>query len=430
MNAAAKRQDPPRLQVTVTEGERCHRSVEVEVPAEFVAAEQGAVLRKYASRVKLRGFRKGKAPARVVLRHHGGDIQRETIDRAVQKACKEALDSEGLHPVSDVDVTDLRYTGDNKLSFKASFEVRPEVGLGRLGGFGLERPPVTVPDGAVEGILERLRKERAVWRTAENGRPEPGDSVTVLLTQLEGAEDGGGGNDARQYDLVLGEEQALPDIEDAIRTLTVGGASEFEVAFPEDHPAGDRAGTRHHLRIELVSRRIPELPDLDDAFAGSLGDFDDLAALRAGIGEDIERDARARAEAEFRERLLNMVVEANPFDVPDTMVEAYTDALLSDAGDLEPEKLEQLRTELRPASEFAVRRDLLVGRIVDEHDLRASEREIGERVKEIARRTGQSPSAVRARLRKSGGLGDIERGLTDARLFAFLMAQSGIEVEE
>ena len=430
MNAAAKRQDPPRLQVTVTEGERCHRSVEVEVPGEFVAAEQGAVLRKYASRVKLKGFRKGKAPARVILQHHGGDIHRETVDRAVQKACRQALDSRGLHPVSDVDVTDLRYTGDDTLSFKASFEVRPEVNLGRLGGFRLERPPVTVPDGAVEGILERLRKERAVWRTAENGRPEPGDSVTVLLTQLESASDDGGGDDARQYDLVLGEEQALPDVEDAIRTLTVGDANEFDVAFPDDHPDEDRAGTRHQLKIELVSRRVPELPDLDDAFAGSLGDFDDLAALRARIGEDIERDAKARAETEFRERLLNMVVEANPFDVPDTMVETYTDALLSDAGDLEPEKLEQLRNELRPASEFAVRRELLVERIVDEYGLRASEQEVGERVREIARQTGQSPSAVRSRLRKSGGLGNIERGLTDARLFSFLMEKSGIEAGE
>lgn len=430
MNAAAERRDPPRLQVTVTRGERCHRSVEVEVPGEFVAAEHGAVLRKYASRVKLKGFRKGKAPARVILQHYGGDIHRETVDRAVQKACREALDSEGLHPVSEVDVNDLRYTDDDSLSFRASFEVRPEVNAGRLGGFRLERPPVTVPDGAVEGILERLRKERAVWRTAENGRPEPGDSVTVLLTQPEGAADGSGDADPRQYDLVLGEDQALPDVEDAIRTLAVGDANEFEVAFPDDHPDGDRAGTRHLLRIELVSRRIAELPELDDALAASLGDFDDLAALRARIGEDIEGDAKARAEGEFRERLLNMVVEANPFDVPDAMVEVYTDALLRDADDLEPEKLEELRKELRPASEFAVRRELLVERIVNEHGLRASEQEIGERVKEIARQTGQSPSAVRSRLRKSGGLDNIERGLTDAKLFAFLMAQSGIEVEE
>ena len=426
MSAAAKPLDAPRLRVTVTEGERCHRSVEVEVPTEFVAAEQGAVLRKYASRVKMRGFRKGKAPAHVMLQHYGGDIHRETIDRAVQKACKQALDSRGLQPVSDVEVTDLRNSGD-ALLFKASFEVRPEVSLGRLGGFRLERSPVTVPDGALEAILERLRREHAAWRTAENGRPEPGDSVTVLLTELQGVEDGSSGDGGRRYDLVLGEGQALPDIEDAIRTLAVGEANEFQVAFPDDYPDEARAGTHHLLKIELVSRRVPELPALDDAFAGSVGDFDDLEALRARIGEDLERDARSRAEADFRERLLNMVVEANPFDVPDSMVETYTDALLGEAEDLDPEKVEGIRAELRPASEFAVRRELLVERIVQEHGLRASEQDVGERVQELARRAGQSPSTVRARLRKSGGLSNISRGLTDANLFDFLMAQSGID---
>lgn len=427
MSAAAKPPGPPRLQVTVTEGERCHRFAEVEAPAEFVAAERAAVLRKYASRVKLRGFRKGKAPTHVLLRHYGSDIHEETIDRVVQKACRQALESRKLQPVSGVKVADLNYSGTGVLSFKASFEVRPEVALRRLGGFRIERPPVTVPDGALEAILERLRREHAVWKTAENGRPEPGDSVTVLLTRLEGAGDGSGSNGSRRYDLVLGEGQALPDIEDAIQTLATGGSDEFEIAFPDHYPDETRAGTRHRLKIELVSRRRLELPTLDDAFAVSIGDFEDLKGLCAQIGKDLERDARSRAEAEFRERLLDLVVEANPFEVPDSMVEAYTEAILADAGDLKPERLERLRAELRPSSELAVRRDLLVSRIVEEHGLRASEQEISARVREIARQARQPPSAVRARLRKSGGLSNIERGITDAKLFGFLMAQSGIE---
>lgn len=414
-----------RLQVKVSEGERCHRSVDIVVPAEFVDAERSAVLRKYASRVKLRGFRKGKAPAAVILRHYGGDIHQETIDGVVEKACRQAIDSHGLQPFSEVEVADLRTVDGDGLSFKASFEVRPEVTLGRLGGFQVARPPAVVPDGAAEEILGRLGRENAAWRTTENGRPRSGDSVTVLLTPLEGtAAEGDDG--PRQYDLILGEGQALPDIEDAIGTLTTGDAGEFDIGFPDDHPDEQRRGTHHRLRIELVSRRVPELPELDDDFARSIGDFDGIEALRERIAQDLERDARSRAESEVRESLLRLVVEANPFDVPDSMVEAYTDALLSEAGDLEPDGLEKLREELRPASEFAVRRELLVERMVDEHDLRASEEEVGVRIREVAEQMGQSPSAVRARLRKSGGLGNIERGLTDAKLFDFLMARSTI----
>ncbi len=429
--SAAARPDPSRLEVTVTEGERCHRSVEVVVPAEFVAAEQGAVIRKFARKVRLKGFRKGKAPTGVILQHYGREIQEESVDRAIQRACRQAIDSHGLRPVSEVQVGDLGFGDeDGALSFKASFEVRPEVTLGRLGGFKLERAPVTVPDGAVDEILERLRRERAAWRSAENGRPEAGDSVTVRLTQLEGTAEPGADDGVRQYDLMLGEGQALPDIEEAVRSLTTGGAGEFDVSFPDDHPDDERRSTRHRLKIELVSRRVPELPALDDAFARSVGDFEDLEALRARIGEDLDRDARSRSEADFRERLLNMVVEANSFDVPDSMVGAYTDALLAEAGDLEDSKLEELKAELRPSSEFAVRRELLVERIVAEHGLRASPEEVGEKVKELAGRLGQSPSAIRSRLRKSGGLDNIERQLTDARLFEFLMAKSDLAPPE
>lgn len=427
MSPAPRAPDPSRLDVTVTEGERCHRSVEVVIPADFVAAEQVAVIRKYARKVRLKGFRKGRAPTGVILQHYGREIQEESVDRAIQKACRQAIDSHGLRPVSEVEVADLRFGDeDGALSFKASFEVHPEVTIGRLGGFKLQRAAPAVPDGAADEILERLRKERAAWRTVENGRPESGDSVTVLLTQLDSAPDPDSGDGARQYDLVLGEGQALPDIEEAIRSLAAGEADEFDVAFPDDHPDGDRAGTRHRLKIELVSRRVPELPALDDAFARSVGDFDDLDVLRARIGEDLDMDARSRSEADFRERLLRMVVEANPFDVPDSMVSVYTDALLAEAGDLEESKLEELREELRPSSEFAVRRELIVERIVEEHDLRASPEEVGEKVRELADRMGQSPSAVRSRLRKSGGLDNIERQLTDAKLFEFLMARSDL----
>ena len=429
--SAAARPDPSRLEVTVTEGERCHRSVDVVVPADFVSAEQGAVIRKFARKVRLKGFRKGKAPTGVILQHYGREIQEESVDRAIQRACRQAIDSHGLRPVSEVQVEDLRFGDeDGALSFKASFEVRPEVTLGRLGGFKLERAPVTVPDGAVDEIIERLRRERAAWRTAENGRPEAGDSVTVQLTQLEEAGEPEADDRMRQYDLVLGEGQALPDIEEAIRSLTTGDAGEFDIAFPDDHPEEERRGSQHRLKIDLVSRRVPELPALDDVFARSVGDFEDLEALRARVGEDLDRDARSRSEADFRERLLNMVVEANPFEVPDSMVSAYTDALLAEAGDLEDSKLEELKAELRPSSEFAVRRELLVERIVAEHGLRASPEEVGEKVKELAGRLGQSPSAVRSRLRKSGGLDNIERQLTDAKLFEFLMAKSDLAPPE
>ena len=420
--------DASRLDVTVTEEERCRRTLDVVVPGDVIEEEKRTVTRKYASRLKLKGFRKGKVPVRVVVQRYGPVIEEEAVERSIRQACDGAISSQGLHPVSDVDVTDVRMNSGTSLSFKASFDVRPTIALDRLGGFRVDRPRVEVPDEAVDQIIERLRGENAAWKTLENGKPGPGDSVTVLVTRLDAGEGEPEDTDAggRQYDLVLGQEQALPDIEAAILGLTAGEAGDFDVNFPDDFPDPDRQGESHRLRIELLSRRVPELPGLDDGFARSLGDFEDLAALKARIGEDLERDARSRAEAALNDRLMRLIVEANPFEIPESIVEAYTDAVVKDAQDVDPEQLQGIRDEIRPSSEFAVRRELMVDRIVAEHDLRASEEEVAARVEALARDMGEPSGKVLARLRKSGGLRTIERQLTEARLFDFLRGQSDI----
>ena len=412
------------LEVRVTEGERCRRTLEVSAPAEFVDRERVAATHKYAARMKMKGFRKGRVPPSVIDKRFGRAIEEEAVERAVRKACDEAISGRELRPVDNVDVTEVRYRPGEPLTFKAVFDVWPEVPTGRLGGFRVERPRVEVPEGAVDRIIERLRGEQAVWETAENGRPEAGNAVTVVMTRLDGDESDG--DASRKYDLILGEGQALPDIEDAIRTLTIDEAGDFDVTFPEDFPDESRRGTRHRVRIELLSRTVPRLPEVDDAFARSVGNFQDLDELRSRVGEDLEREARSQAEAEVDKRLMRMVVEANHFEVPASMVERYTDAVLGEAEDVEPAQLDELREELRPASEFAVRRDLLASRITEEHGLLASPDEVGAQLEAVARERGEPVGRVRARLRKSGALDTLERRLTDAKLFRFLREQSEI----
>lgn len=424
--------DVSRLEVSVVSGEGCRRDLDVAVPIDYVDHEKRLLTRKHASRLKLKGFRKGRVPEHVIDRRYGLAIEEQAVDRVVRRACDAVLEARDLRPVTDVDIDEVRLPPGGPLSFTVSFEVRPTVSLGRIGGFQVEHPGAHVPDEAVDRIVERLRGEHAVWQTTENGSPEPGDSVTVALTRLdigpdESDEDGPG---RRQYDFVLGQGQALPDIEDAVRSLVAGSGDEFEIGFPDDFPDESRRGQSRRLRIDLLARRVPEFPEPDDAFARSVGDFEDMDVLRARIGEDLQREARSRAETEVNNRLMQLIVEANPFEVPASMVANCTEALIREVQGLEGEELreaaESLREEMKPTSEFTVRRELLAARIADEHDLHASEDEVAARVELLARNMGEPPARVRARLRKSGGLSSIERGLTEARLFAFLREQSEI----
>jgi len=179
---AANRNETSGVDVKVTEGERCRRTLDVTVPASLVEKERAVVARKYAFRLKLKGFRKGRVPPGVIDRRFGRAIEEEAVGRAVGKACDDAIDARELRPVTDVDVTDVRFTPGESLSFKAAFEVSPTVRLGRLGGFRVERPRLEVPEGAVDEVVERLRGEYAVWRAADNGRR--GEARRYLMTGL------------------------------------------------------------------------------------------------------------------------------------------------------------------------------------------------------------------------------------------------------
>ena len=148
--------------------------------------------------------------------------------------------------------------------------------------------------------------------------------------------------------------------------------------------------------------------------------------MRRRIAEDLEREATSRAEADVDERLMRLVVEANPFEVPESMVQNYTKAIIGDGEGMDPDGLEAAREELRPATEFAVKRDLLVGRIADAHDLHATRAEVDAQVEALARGAGEAPGRMRAQLRKSGGLRSLELRLTEAKLFRFLRERSEI----
>ena len=309
--------DASRLDVRVTEGERWRRTLNVTVPADVVEAEKGAITRQLASRLKVRGFRAGKVPASVIAKRYGHAVEKEALDQLIQDAFKEAVTAHELRPISEGEVEDVQFTKDEPLSFTVSFDVRPEFSVGRVGGFKAQRPQATVPDDALDRVLERLQEQHATWSSADEGTPGDGDFVEVHLTRMSEDEPD---DEGQKYEFVLGHGQALPDIENAIKTLDVGQSGEFDITFPDDFPDESRRGEQQRLTIEVLARRVQALPDLDDAFAKSVGEFEDMAALQEKITADLDKDADRQAEDALRNQLLQLVLEANAFDVPQSMV--------------------------------------------------------------------------------------------------------------
>jgi len=410
------------LQISVEEPAAWSRKLVITVPAERVASTRTRVTRDLAKRVRLKGFRKGKVPAKHLEATYGPDIDRQTQQRVIDAAFREAIEARDLEPISEPRVAKVNYDRGSELTFEVAFDIRPEVKLARLGGFRVQRPEVTVTAEEVEEQLERLRQQQALWKRTER-RATAGDTVEVEITPLEGEESG----QAKPYRFTLGEGRAIPEVEAAIMTLEPGAWDEFEVSFPDDFPDEERRGSSQHLRIELKQVLEQELPEVDDEFARSVGEFEDLAALKAAIEEDLESYKRQEANAQVDQQLIEQIIEANPFEVPDSMVDRYVDALVGRPEEADPEVVERAQEEARPTAEWGIKRTLILQRVAEDEGFEAEDEEVAERVERIAKRAGRPPAEVRARLKKSGELRDIERRIVEEKVFEFLREQSEIQ---
>ncbi len=411
-----------QLQISVEEGERWRRTMSVTVPSAVVTSERVRLTGELAARLKLPGFRKGRVPSSVVEKRFGDSLSREALDKLIGAAYREALSQEELNPVSEGEVGDVRYEPDQDLTFSISFDVRPEIELSRLGGFKVERPPIEGLDDKLEEVLGRLREERGSWQQLEDGRPQDGDLVSVEIQRIEDGEAG----EVQPYQLVLGQGDAIPDIEEAIKSLEANGSGEFVVRFPDDFPNEERRSQEELLLVRLDSRQHLEVPDLNADFAKSLGEFESIEELSEKIREDLERDAEEQADAVVRGKLLDAILDANPFSVPVSMVDRYVESVLGDPEGVPAEKIQEAKEQLSPQAEHAVKRILAIDRISEIQGLRATAEELDGRIEEIAEKSGDTPAKIYANLQKSERLEALEREITERKVFDFLKEQSEV----
>lgn len=419
--------DGSNLKVALGETQGWARKLTITVPAQRVQTERSGLLDRYARRIQLPGFRKGRVPRSVVEKRFGASIDQEVVERVIGEAYREAIEQQGFEPISQGSIGNLDYQPGNDLTFDVEFEVRPELEMKNLSGFKVTAPSAEVGDDEVDKVIERLREDNATWTPVESGTPSAGDRVSVEITPLT-AEESGDAPEPRPYDFVLGQDQAIPDVESAIQTLEPGADAEFEIEVPasDEEGAGDET-EKQRVRIRLLTVERPELPETNDEFAGKVGPFETMAALRERVQADLAAEAKTESERQTRRALLDQVVAANPFDVPESMIHRYVESVFRLPKDADPERVKEITEAARPSAEQALRRMMAVEAIADANDLRATQDEVDDRVEEIARENERPVGEVWSSLQKSGRLQSLEDEITERKVFEFLKGQSTVE---
>ena len=409
------------IEITPKKSDGLERLIEVRVPIETVRDAENKEAQRYASSVRLPGFRPGKAPAAMVKKRFKDAIRQQVIERLVQEAFQEVMSREQFKVASQPHVHDLKFEEGEPLSFELHVEVRPEIELARTQGFRVTRTQAPVNDDNVREQVEQIREQRASWTPVEE-KPAPGDMVRV---ELATADESGQFPEPREYPLVLGSAQAIPGVEELIMELQPGETKERPVRWPDDFPDEEQRGKTKLVRVRLLDVKRKALPPLDDAFAREAGDFESLDALTATVRKDLEEHASREADAGVRQQLLDQIAAANPFDIPPSWVNQLIDGYV-EAYKVPEEDRAHFRNEFRPVAERQVRRDLIIDTIAERESLKATEADIDDRVADVASKRGADPGQVYASLQKAGRLREIEQSITEEKVFAWLMERNEI----
>ncbi len=412
----------PDIQITKTASEPGAASLAVSVPVDRVREALERATRSYQARARLPGFRKGKAPAAIVRKQFAADIREQTLRDLVQHSWKTALEQEQLKPIADPHIHDLKWEDGAPVTFTFHVELRPDITLARLGGYTLKRSVTAVTDAQVQAQLERLREQHAPWTPVAGQKPKLKELVHVTIAQREGETT----KDPQPYHFVLGEGRAIPDVEERIMGMLPGEAVDATVRFPDDFSDATKRGQTRDIRLTLHEVKRQEVAPLDDAFAREIGDFDSLEALRRAAREDLERDAARDADARVRADLVAQLVAANNVVAPRPLVERAV-LLYAQAYSIPEDRLAQFATEFRPVAEQQVQRDLVLDWVVEHHGLRATAAELEQKLQELATRRSVPVAEVRASLEKHQRLRELERSLTEEKVFTFLLSQSTVE---
>ena len=268
------------VQAEVEDLERWRRRLSLTVPAELAGRVRERHVRALARKARIKGFRPGKAPPKLVEKQYAQEIEEEVLKDLIREGYEAGVARHGLEPIASPRVQGVHWSPEGALHFTAEVDVRPEIELGRTTNFRVEAKRHRVGDEDVERVLERLREERADWRPVE--RPAAaGDLVVFDSVPLDPEGRPRDAERVENHKVVLGRESLLPDFETGLLAATAGEEKAIRVAFPDDHPNEALRGATREFRVSVSEVREKELPALDDAFAAGIGRFASLAEARA-----------------------------------------------------------------------------------------------------------------------------------------------------
>ena len=416
------------------------KEIRIEIEPAEIRGAYDRISQQYSKAATIPGFRPGHAPTSVVRTRYKSEIRSDVIRELLPDAINNAITEHSLHPIGEpnveMDNTEaLDHLGDEPITVKVGVEVLPEVTLNEYKGVEATRRVRPITDADVDQVIDGWRDSSAAMEPVEDRASELGDTVTInargkFVDDPEAEE-----ITVDDVEVVLGGQGVQQEFTDTLTGVRPEETRTFLVDYPQDFSSAPLAGKKVEYVAEITAVRKKELPELDDEWAQSLGESN-VEAVRARLREDLEARATAEADHNLRTEVMRKLVDAHPFEVPQSLVDQQTDYRLEEVANqmarrgIDPRKApldwNRAREELKTQAEQDVRATMLMEKIAEAENITVSEEEVEAEIQSYATAAQQSIEQVRAALTKNGGERSIAQRLRNRKALDLLIENARV----
>ncbi len=389
--------------------------INAEIGADDVARKLDRAAKQLGSEIRMPGFRKGKVPAPLVIQRFGREaVFEQAMREALPEWYERAILDSGVSPIGEpeLDLSDVPAEGE-ALNFTIEIAVRPAAKLGEYKGIEVPKAEPEVPEGAVEGEIDRMRESFASLQAVERPAAE-GDHLLIDFTGKVDGEEFEGGK-ATDYLLELGSDSLIDGFEEGLVGLEAGQDRTVEVTFPDEYHAENLAGKPAEFDVTLKEVREKQLPEADDDFAADNSDFDTLEELRADIEHRILHSMEHQVEDAYRDAVIAAVADTAEIELPDAIIEARAvevweriERQIQQQGmdpamylQMQGKERDEAIADARPDAEQGLRREAVLEAVAEAEDFEVTEEELLEALQPPAGEKGK-PEKLLKRLRSEG----------------------------
>jgi trigger factor len=408
--------------------EGCKHSLEISVPVADVESETNRVTADVQKKAKMPGFRPGKVPASIIGKTFAAEIRQKVLESLIPAVLTKQFQNDNINVVGTPDISEVHFHAGEPLRFKATFEVVPEIELGEYKGLEVHYHDPEVTDEDVTKRIEEIREQKATYLNIDPRPLEDGDHAVVGLESLAGVV----GEPIRQDEMVLeiGGGDTMEAFTTNLRGMSPGESKDFEVTYPEDYGGERLAGKTVNFHATVKGVRKKELPELNDEFAQDLGDFRTVDELREAIRKGIFAQRENDAQRAAKDRLIEKLVEAHEFPVPEVFVEQQVKNRVQQSlrsmleGGMDPSQLKidwaKVRDAHREKALTEVKASLLLSKIAEREAIHATRDEVDKEVDRQARQNREPFAALQMKYEKDGTLGRIANHIQTEKTLNFL----------